>query len=326
MKFILSFFIPIAIFAQEYRVAFYSDFEPISYSEDRREGVEEFNFPKGYEVDLLSAIALIPEADMQFCFTGIKEWDGIWAIPYFQPEFDIALGGITYEFRRMEDSKGRQILDVTHQTATFKQSLLVKAENAAHIKTHRDLNCGDIVGAVRGTTGEYRFLVEAEVIDDLYSGLITEGVVVVLPERKTVKSDGTLSIFDPKLKNRVKLIPPTNHQLPTVRYFVAEDTMIPALKEGHIDAIARGYIGNQLIALHSNKALAVTAIFSLECPKQIATICSKAERAVLYLKYTDQPLKDKLNHYIDYLTDNGVIDYEDWENDPAVFKNRAKDY
>jgi len=309
----------------EYQVAFYSDFEPISYSESRNSADSKFDNPKGYEVDLLKAMEAIPGSDMTFRFHGVKEWNNIWLAPYTNPKIDIAIGGIAREDKRLVDEEGKQVVATTHGTTRFNQSLLMNAKESLRIKKHEDLTCGYIVGAVRGTTGEYRYLEKTKIINDFDEGFIKKGMIVVLEDKSFLVSNGSLSIYDPKVAKRTMLIPP-DCSLPITKYFIAEDTMIPALQEGSIDAIARGYIGNKLVADKSNGQLAVTAIFSLECPKNESITCSKKEESVFYVKVENKELLEKLNRYIDYLTDNGKIDYDDWKMNKNIFLERAKNY
>lgn len=321
-QFILFAALGLNLEAKEYQVAFYSDFEPISYSQDRDSLSSEFDSPEGYEIDLIRAIEALSGSEMTFAFHGVKEWDGIWLKPYTDSSIDIALGGITRETRRLLNDEGEQVVAATHKTVDFKQSLLMSAENAALIKTHDDLACDFVVGAVRGTTGEYRYLAQALIIDNLDNGFIKKGFVVVLEDGSEITSDGILSIYDPALESRTYLLPP-NTLSPITRYYIAEDTMIPSLEANEIQAIARGYIGNQLVAERSLGALAVTAIYSLECPRQRSVKCDKKEEGVFFVKAEDLPLLTKLNRYIDILTDGGKIGYIDWKANKNIFLERA---
>lgn len=311
--------------SKEYKVAFYSDFEPISYSVDRDASSPHFNEARGYEVDLLKAMEAIPNSDMTFKFFGVKVWNDIWLKPYTDSNIDMAIGGITQEERRTLNAEKIPVVATTRSDLVFKQSLLMKAEDASRIKGHEDLTCSYVIGAVRGTTWEYRFLAQSDMLTHLETGLITKGVTVILDNKKNITSDGSLSIYDPLIARRTMLVPP-NCLLPLVKYFVAEDTMIPALEEGYIDGIARGYIGNQLVAEKSNGKFIVTAVYSLECPKQESITCKKSENSVMYTKLDSKELLAKLNQYIEFLTEDGKIGYEDWKKDPQVFLKRAKQY
>lgn len=304
-----------------YTVGFYSDFEPISYSKVRTEETEGFDEALGYEPDLLRAIEKIPSSAMAFQFKGIKQWDQIWMAPVLYDGIDIGIGGITIEAGRTMDTEGDQVTTFTHPSVKFKQSLLTLAEYQGSLVTHQDLNCTDIVGAVPGTTGEYRFLVQAGIINNLEEGLIREGVSVVIQNRGYKTSNGELSIYDPSLKNRIYLIP-GQCTVPLVRYFVGEDEMIPALLEKHITAIARGVIGNTLVADHYPTELFVTAIYSLEGVSEGESCLN--ENAGFSIRLEDADLLKQLNFYIDFLTDNGKIGYEQWRANPKVFEERAK--
>lgn len=264
----------------------------------------------------------IPGSDMNLHFHGVKIWDKIWLAPYTDPSIDIAMGGITREEKRTENNH-LQVVDYTHKTVSFMQSLLMHKVDAAKIKTHDDLTCAYVVGAVRGTTGEYRFLARAGIINDLQAGLIKKGTTVILKNKDTITSNGTLSIYNNKLKDRIKLLP-GDCKTATVNYFLAEDSMIPALQDGAIDAIARGYIGNKLVADRFPNTLSVGAIFSLESSEK--KLGNQKEEAVFYVKHGDQKLLRKLNTYIDYLTDKGKIGYEDWKKEPSIFMIRAEHY
>lgn len=322
---ILFFSFLMQVEGMDYQVAFYSDFEPISYSESRDPASPEFNIPEGYEVDLLKAMQAIPGSNMTFVFYGVKEWNNIWLAPYTDPKIDIAIGGISREDKRLLNKEGKQVVATTHTTTQFKQSLLMNAKESIHINKHEDLTCAYIVGAVRGTTGEYRYLAKTGIIKDLDKGQIKKGMTVILEDKSYITSDGDLSIYDSKVGTRSMLIPP-DCSLPITKYFVAEDSMIPALKEGYIDAIARGYIGNKLVADRSNGRFIVKAIYSLECSKQESSTCAKKEETVFFVKADNKELLDKLNQYIDYLTDNGKIDYDVWASNKNVFMERAKNY
>ncbi len=307
--------------AKEYNVAFYSDFEPISYSEDRDSSSAQFNQAKGYEVDLLKAIEAMPDSEMTFTFHGVKEWNNIWLTPYTNPEIDIAMGGITREDRRLLNAEQKQVVATTHRTTQFKQSLLMRSDST-NINTHEDLNCSYVIGAVRGTTGEYRYLAQSNIISNIDDGFILEGITVVLENKEYIISDGSLSIYDPRIETRTMLLP-FYCTFPITKYFIAEDSMIPALKDGYIDGIARGYIGNKLVADNSNGEFVVKAIYSLECPRQESISCSLKEEAVFFIKLEDQKLLNKLNLYIDYLTDHGLVDYDDWKLNKNIFMERA---
>ncbi|MBB63748.1 MAG: hypothetical protein CMO81_01655 [Waddliaceae bacterium] len=317
----------LTIHAETYKVGFYTDFEPISYAASRIEGTENFDQALGYEPDLLRAIERASKGELCFEFQGIKVWENIWMAP-IQNNVDIGIGGITIEDTRTKDSSGDKKIVFTKPTVDFHQSLLCLFSNKNAIKHHKDLNCSDTVGAVRGTTGEYRFLTQTGIINNLNDGLIKKGVTVVLKDRGFKRSDGNLSIYSEELKSRKYLIP-SDCSLPLVRYFLAEDSMIPALLEKHISAIARGYIGNRIVAEQYPEDLVVTAIYSLECEaqgKKSREVCKEKEQAGMTVNIENEKLFTALNKYILFLTDEGAITYEKWLDDPQVFEKRADLY
>ena len=92
----------------------------------------------------------------------------------------------------------------------------------------------------------------------------------------------------------------------------SETKLIDDLRNGKIDAIARGEVGNADVAQESDGSFAVTAL----------------DAAVEYGGFTvaagDTELLQKLNKHIDWLTDHRRIGYAEWLADPTVFMRRAK--
>lgn len=311
--------------AKEYQVAFYTGFEPVSYSASPEPSDPGFNDARGYEIDLLKAIEAIPDSNMSFKFHGVNQWRDIWLTPYRSPEIDLVVGGIDEEERRKKNSIGKKVVDVTHKTLTFKQSLLMNKSDAAKVKTFNDLNCDYTIGVIRESTEENRFLLQSKLIGNLQLGKIRKGAKVVLENKDEITSDGELRIYEPKLKTRTMIIPP-DCPAPKVKYYTDEPLMYSDLNEGKINGIASDHIGNQFEASKSNGKLFVTAISTLDCPHEKSIDCDKPEYATMYLKADDKELQDKLNKYIDYLTNNGAIEFEDWKANPNIFMQRAKNY
>lgn len=50
------------------------------------------------------------------------------------------------------------------------------------------------------------------------------------------------------------------------------------------------------------------------------------EESVFFVKIENKELIDKLNQYIDYLTNDGKIDYDAWTSNNNIFMERAKNY
>ena len=129
------------------RVGYYAHFEPVSYVADGAH--------RGYEADLLTAIEAASR--LRFERRAIDEWPGIWLLPA-TPAYDIVGGGITALEARTRDARGRQAIRFTAGHIEFRQSLLIRAENARRIAGVGDLTAVDRVGVVPDTTGEARLL------------------------------------------------------------------------------------------------------------------------------------------------------------------------
>jgi hypothetical protein len=102
-----------------YHVAFYSDFEPVSYSVSRDPRSPGFHQMQGYEYDLLKAMEKIPGANFSFQFYGVKEWNGLWISPFLHKEVDIAVGGIIAEASRT-CVNGERVVNFTEKTLSFR--------------------------------------------------------------------------------------------------------------------------------------------------------------------------------------------------------------
>ena len=138
-------------------LGFYAFFAPISYSADEDPSSTGFDTHLGYESDLLTALEVMENTGLSFSRQGIAVWPDIWLRPAGS-QYDIVGGGITILGSRTRDAAGRQVVAFTSGHVTFRQSLLVRAEDAERLASHDDLT-GDVrVGALAGTTGEARLL------------------------------------------------------------------------------------------------------------------------------------------------------------------------
>ena len=90
-----------------------------------------------------------------------------------------------------------------------------------------------------------------------------------------------------------------------------ETALLNALRDGNIDAVARGEIGNRTAVQNSGNAFAVTA---LDPQIELGGFAVAAENTEL-LTF--------LNARINFLTDNRRIGYAEWLADPSVFTHRA---
>ncbi len=297
------------------KVGFYAHFAPISYSADENPGSAAFNTHLGYEADLLTALEAMEGVGLTFSRTAIAEWDGIW-LKSAEPAYDIIGGGITILESRRQDATGIPVVTFTSGHITFRQTLLVRAEDAERLSTHAALNSEVRVGALPGTTGEARLLQLTGLVDA--NGALLSGTRIETRNR-TVVADGTAAYTitaagaSPNLSDRQHIYPPTE-TLPQVIYLgdaLGESALLEALIAGRIDAIARGEVGSQEAAHASHGELVVTAF-----DEQI-------EYGGFTLALENADLAACIDAKLDYLTDNKNIGYGEWSQDPLVFMKRA---
>lgn len=300
------------------KVGFYAHFAPISYSADKDPVSAAFHTHLGYEADLLTALEAMEGAGLTFSRTAIAEWDGIW-LKSAEPTYDIIGGGITILESRRQDTTGTPVVIFTSGHIKFRQTLLVRAEDAERLSTHVALNSEVRVGALPGTTGEARLLQLTGFVDA--DGVLLSGTRVETRDGPVV-ADGTAAYtitaaeVSPNLADRQHLYPPTE-TLPQVIYLgdvLGESELLEALVAGRIDAIARGEVGSQEAAHASHGELVVTAF-----DEQI-------EYGGFTLALEDVDLAACIDEKLDYLTDNKNIGYGEWLQDPSVFMKRAKQW
>ena len=114
---------------QALQVGFYAFFAPVSYSAAADPGTASFDEHRGYEADLLTALAAMDGAGLSFARHGIAEWSGIW-LKAAGPEYDLVGGGITILAARTRDAAGDRVILFTADHIAFRQSLLVRAADA----------------------------------------------------------------------------------------------------------------------------------------------------------------------------------------------------
>ncbi|MXY01485.1 MAG: transporter substrate-binding domain-containing protein [Acidimicrobiales bacterium] len=300
------------------RVGFYAFFEPISAAADPDTDAAAFSTHVGYEADLLTAMESMEGLSLRFHRTPVAEWPGIWLLPS-REGFDMVSGGITILDSRRLDADGNTVITFSEPHIEFRQSLLVRADDADRLPNHDALLSTDVVGALPATTGEARLLQLIGIADA--QGRLAAGTQVHTPTGVvTVPSDGALSISaaqaSPELEHRTRLVPadPTR---PTVVYLGEESgevALLAALRDGRIDAVARGTIGNTQAAVDSDGRFAVTA------PDE------HVELGGFAVSVDDTELLDKLNSAVTWLTDAGRIGIREWLADGEIFNERARSW
>lgn len=294
---------------------FYAFFAPVSYSADPDPSSRGFNTHLGYEADLLTALEAMEGAGLSFTRHGIGPWDDIW-LRSGGPEYDIVGGGITILDSRTRNAEGKQVVSFTSGHVHFRQSLLVRAEDATRFISHADLTSDVRVGALADTTGERRLLELTDLVDD--AGALAAGTRIETPAG-TVTADGSADYTinaateSPVLEDRRRLYPPSD-DMPQVVYLgdnTGESELLDSLRAGRIDALARGAVGNLDAANASGGGFAVTALDD------------EIELGGFTLGVDDAELRACLDEKIDYLTDSLRIGYAEWAADPYVFLHRA---
>ena len=297
------------------KVGFYAHFAPVSYSENENPASPGFNAHKGYEADLLTALENMEGPRLSLDRQGLALWDGIW-LHSAGDRFDVVGGGITILDSRTRNAAGREVVAFTSGHVSFRQSLLVRAEDAGSISAHEDLTAAMKVGALAGTTGERRLLELLGLVNE--DGALVKGVNVDTAAG-TVVADGSRDYFitaagaSPNLDGRTRLYLPATDK-PQVAYLgdeLGEAELLAALAEGRIDAIARGEVGNRDAAHASEGAFAVTALDD------------RVETGGFTVAASDTELAACLNERINWLTDHRKIGYGEWLEDPGVFEKRA---
>ena len=233
------------------------------------------------------------------------------------PEFDIVGGGITILDARTRDAAGKRVIVFTSGHITFRQSLLVRAADATRLAGHADLTSDVRVGALAGTTGEFRLLELTGLVDA--NGVLAAGARVETAQG-TVTADGSAAYSitpagaTENLAGRQHLYPPDKTR-PQVVYLgdeLGEVELIAALRAGEVDALARGEIGNRDAAHTADGSLVVTALDGA------------VELGGFALAIADAALAACLDDKINWLTDNRRIGYAEWVNDSQVFMRRAR--
>ena len=297
-------------------VGFYAFFRPISYSADADPASTGFNAHLGYEADLLTALEAMEDAGLSFSRHGIAVWPDIW-LQSAGPQYDIVGGGITILDSRTRDAAGREVVTFTSGHVTFRQSLLVRAEDAERFADHDDLTSGVRVGALADTTGEFRLLELTGLVSA--DGALAAGVRVDTP-RGAVVADGSADYVvtaageSPNLEGRSHLYPPSE-TMPQVVYLgdeAGEAELLEALDAGVIDALARGEVGNRDATRASGGSFVVTALDA------------KVEHGGFTLALEDGELASCLDERLSWLTDDRRIGYGEWLDDPSVFMGRAE--
>ena len=297
------------------KVGFYAFFDPVSHSADPDPTTEGFNTHLGYEADLLTALEAMEGAGLSFSRRGIAPWDDIW-LRSAGPEYDIVGGGITILDSRTRNAAGEEVVAFTSGHVEFRQSLLVRVEDAGQIASHLDLTSDMRVGVLADTTGERRLLELTGLVDadgTLVAGTRIETTAGTLTADGSANYTIDFAAEPPDLEGRRHLYPPSE-DMPQVVYLgdeTGESELLEALRAGDIYALARGEVGNLEAASASDGAFVVAARDDA------------VELGGFTLAVEDAQLRSCLDEKINYLTDDRSIGFAEWATDPQVFMRRA---
>lgn len=300
------------------RHGFYAYFKPVSASADSNPEAIGFHRHLGYEADLLTALEAMEGAGLSFVRRGIAVWDGIW-LQAAAPEYDIVSGGITILDSRTRNAAGDEVVAFTAGHIAFRQSLLVRVEDAERLARHDMLTSDVRVGALAGTTGEARLLQLTGITDA--GGILVPGTEVETPQGTAV-ADGSADYIitsagaSPHLAGRI-LLRPADDTMPQIVYLGAEAgeaELLAALQTGAIDAVARGEIGNR------------DAVHAFGNGYTVAALDPEVEYGGFVLPASNGTLISCLNEKIDWLTAERTIGYREWRTEPSVFLQRARQW
>ena len=294
---------------------FYSDYAPLSYSDDREPDSAGFDTHRGYEADLLDALEAMEGAELAFSRKAVGVWNRIW-LRAATPDYDFIGGGITILDSRTRNDSGQVVVRFTSGHVADRHSLLVRAADASRIAAYDDLDRTVRVGVLAGARGEGRLLRLTGLADE--DGALLEGARITTTAGEVV-ADGTAaftispSFVSENLRERRALVPP-REDLPQVVFHpegTSVEAMLAALREGTTDAFARGQIAN-LGAAAADPAFVVTALDDL------------AEYAGFVFALEDTELHACVDAKLDYLTDDRRLGYPEWQTNAAVFRQRAE--
>lgn len=300
------------------RFSFYALYEPVSYSADRDPDSSGFEMHRGYEADLLTALESMEGAELQFERSPVTVWENNWLLSG-GPDFDVSGGGITILESRERDADGNDRVRFTDGHIEFRQSLLVRQDDADRISAFDALTSDLRIGVFVATTGEARLLQLTGLADD--DGALAAGVMVTTP-LTVVRADGTSAYAitaagaTPNLDGRSMITPPSD-DMPQVLYLndqedVEEET-VAALYEERVDAVAGDYLGNIDAAAHAPEGGLV-----------LSALDPAVENGGFTVSATEPELLSCLNSKINYLTDDRAIGYAEWQANPNAFLERAK--
>ena len=291
---------------------FYADFEPVSHSADPAPGSPGHDRHMGFEADLLTALEAMDGTGVVLDRHAIDPWPDIWLRPA-RGEYDFVGGGITILDSRTRNDAGETVVTFTTGHITFRQSLLVRTEDAERLRGYEDLAEAS-VAVLLGTTGEHRLLELTGVVDG--EGTLAAGTVVSLVDGSSLTADGsadfriTAAGSTANVEGRTRLEGPEG-TVGAVLHYSTDEAQVVALRDRVVDAVARGEIANQAAAAQSGGAMVITA---LDAQVELGGFAFPAGARELAACIDERLL---------FLTNNRDIGIGEWLADAGVFMARA---
>ncbi len=285
----------------------------MSFSENPDPDSPAFHSHLGYEANLLTALETMADAGLAFDRRGIGIWPDIWLRPA-GPDYDFTGGGITILESRTRDANGVEQVAFTSGHITFRQSLLVRAEDAERYATHGDL-ADARVAALGSSTGEHRLLVLTGVVGT--EGNLAPGTRIHLADGTVLAADGsadyriTAAGASENLASRVRIEGPEG-TVKEVLITATDQDQLDALESARVDAIARGELGNREASRNTDSRFVVTALDPV------------VEYGGFAFDKDDRSLAECIDARVNYLTDNRRVGFAEWLEDPQTFLQRAR--
>ena len=222
-------------------------------------------------------------------------------------------GGITILDSRTRNDSGETVITFTSGHITFRQSLLVRTEDAERLRGYDDLTDAR-VAVLLGTTGEHRLLELTGVVDG--EGTLAAGTVVYLEDGSSLTADGSAAFritaagSTANVERRTRLEGPDG-TVGAVHHYATDEAQVVALRDRVVDAVARGEIANQSAAARSGGTMVIAA---LDAEIELGGFAFPAGASALAACIDERLL---------FLTDNREIGIGEWLADAGVFMARA---
>ena len=268
----------------------------------------------GYEAGLVDGLEAMDGAGFRFERHPRHEWPGHYLLSSTD-EYDVMTGGIWIRDSRRFDEDGVEQVAFTDGHLTNSSTFLVRAEDAGKYSVFGPLPDGSTIAVSRDGASEIDVLVMHGYASE--DGVLIEGMRVFTPSGVVV-ADGTDAYRirtgdnSPSLAGRTLILPPDEGaRIYVIRPGLTLDERVELLIAGEIDVFLRDEITGLYLQNQWSGQVVISAIGDLS-----GTIGFTVD-------VDDVALLHRLNEAINYLTNDGAIDFETWLANPTVFTERA---